>query len=81
MGASQSSSNGSTDTAPAQEAKTSYYELLGVERTATEDELKKAYRKKALLLHPDKNRDDVERATKTFAEVQAAYEVLSDPQE
>jgi DnaJ family protein A protein 5 len=81
MGASQSSGNGSADTAPAQEAKTSYYELLGVERQATEDELKKAYRKKALLLHPDKNRGDEERATKVFAEVQAAYEVLSDPQE
>lgn len=81
MGASQSSGNGSADVAPAQEEKTSYYELLGVERTATEDELKKAYRKKALLLHPDKNRGDEERATKTFAEVQAAYEVLSDPQE
>lgn len=81
MGASQSTGNGSTDAAPAQETKTSYYELLGVERTATEDELKKAYRKKALLLHPDKNRGDEERATKIFAEVQAAYEVLSDPQE
>jgi len=82
MGASQSSSNGgNAETAPAQEAKTSYYELLGVERQATEDELKKAYRRKALLLHPDKNRGDEERATKTFAEVQAAYEVLSDPQE
>lgn len=81
MGASQSSGSDTADTAPAQEAKTSYYELLGVERTATEDELKKAYRKKALLLHPDKNRGDEERATKIFAEVQAAYEVLSDPQE
>lgn len=82
MGASQSSSNGGTaETAPTQETKTSYYELLGVERQATEDELKKAYRRKALLLHPDKNRGDEERATKTFAEVQAAYEVLSDPQE
>jgi DnaJ family protein A protein 5 len=81
MGASQSSGNGTANAAPAQEEKTSYYELLGVERTATEDELKKAYRKKALLLHPDKNRGDEERATKTFAEVQAAYEVLSDPQE
>jgi DnaJ family protein A protein 5 len=82
MGASQSSSNGGTaETAPAQEAKTSYYELLGVERQATEDELKKAYRRKALVLHPDKNRGDEERATKVFAEVQAAYEVLSDPQE
>ena len=83
MGASQSSNNGSStaEPTPAQEAKTSYYELLGVERSATEDELKKAYRRKALVLHPDKNRGDEERATKIFAEVQAAYEVLSDPQE
>ncbi|KAM0717558.1 hypothetical protein Q7P37_007410 [Cladosporium fusiforme] len=81
MGASQSSSNGNADAAPAQEAKTSYYELLGVQRQATEEELKKAYRRKALELHPDRNFGDEEKATKTFAEVQAAYEVLSDPQE
>lgn len=78
MGASQSSSS---PAAPAPEAKTSYYELLGAARTATEDELKKAYRRKALELHPDRNFGNEEQATKTFAEVQAAYEVLSDPQE
>ncbi|CAH2354911.1 j protein Jjj1p [[Candida] railenensis] len=61
--------------------KTDYYELLQVEITATDSELKKAYRKKALQLHPDKNRDDVEGATARFALVRAAYEVLSDPQE
>jgi len=61
--------------------KTCYYELLGVESTATEHELKKAYRKKALQLHPDKNRDNIEEATSKFAIVRAAYEVLSDPQE
>lgn len=81
MGASQSSSNGNASATPAQETKTSYYELLGVQRTATEEELKKAYRRKALELHPDRNFGDEEKATKTFAEVQAAYEVLSDPQE
>lgn len=43
--------------------------------------IKKAYRKKALELHPDRNYGDVERATRRFAEVQAAYEVLSDPHE
>lgn len=80
MGASQSSS-GNAGAAPTQEAKTSYYELLGVQRQATEEELKKAYRRKALELHPDRNFGDEEKATKTFAEVQAAYEVLSDPQE
>ncbi|CAK7902592.1 negative regulator of PDR1-mediated fluconazole resistance Jjj1p [[Candida] anglica] len=61
--------------------KTDYYELLQVESSATDVELKKAYRKKALQLHPDKNRDDVEGATARFALVRAAYEVLSDPQE
>lgn len=43
--------------------------------------IKKAYRKKALELHPDRNFNDVERATQLFAEVQTAYEILSDPQE
>lgn len=43
--------------------------------------IKKAYRKKALELHPDRNIGDTENATQRFAEVQAAYEVLSDPQE
>lgn len=43
--------------------------------------IKKAYRRKALELHPDRNYGDVENATKLFAEVQSAYQVLSDPQE
>ena len=43
--------------------------------------IKKAYRKKALELHPDRNYGNVEEATKLFADVQSAYEVLSDPQE
>ncbi|KAF6067062.1 DnaJ domain family protein [Candida albicans] len=61
--------------------KTCYYELLEVSSTATDTELKKAYRKKALLLHPDKNPDNVEEANHKFSLVRAAYEVLSDPQE
>ncbi|KAF2738342.1 DnaJ-domain-containing protein [Polyplosphaeria fusca] len=79
MGAAQST--GEEPVLGAVEVKTSYYELLGVERTATEDELKKAYRKKALELHPDRNFGDVERTTALFSDIQSAYEVLSDPQE
>lgn len=47
----------------------------------TRSRIKKAYRKKALELHPDRNYGNVEAATKQFADVQSAYEVLSDPQE
>ncbi|KAI0517681.1 DnaJ domain-containing protein [Xylaria bambusicola] len=80
MGAEQSSARG-TATSNSPPKKTDYYELLEVDRTATDDEIKKAYRKKALELHPDRNFGDVDNATRKFAEVQAAYEVLSDPQE
>ncbi len=76
MGAGQSRSAEGVD-----EVKASYYELLGVQRQATEEEIKKAYRRKALELHPDRNYGNEEAATKTFAEVQSAYEILSDPQE
>ncbi|CAE6532424.1 unnamed protein product [Rhizoctonia solani] len=61
--------------------ETSYYELLGVEEDATTDEIKKAFRKLALIHHPDKNHDNIEEATKKFAQLQQAYEVLSDEQE
>jgi DnaJ family protein A protein 5 len=82
MGASQSTNGGEAESPGAGgEVKTSYYELLGVERNATSEELKKAYRKKALELHPDRNYGDVERTTALFAEVRSAYEVLSDDQE
>ncbi|KAF1365160.1 DnaJ-domain-containing protein [Lizonia empirigonia] len=81
MGASQSTGGGAAEGQAGGEVKTSYYELLSVERTATQDELKKAYRRKALELHPDRNYGDVERTTALFADVQHAYQVLSDEQE
>ncbi|PFH32266.1 DnaJ domain-containing protein [Besnoitia besnoiti] len=58
-----------------------YYELLKVERTSSLDEIRKAFRRQALLLHPDKNADRVEEATREFQQLQEAYECLSDPQE
>ncbi|KAF7876561.1 hypothetical protein EAF04_001650 [Stromatinia cepivora] len=81
MGAEQSSSRRDAQSNGGVVMKTCYYELLGVERQASDDEIKKAYRKKALELHPDRNYGNVETATAKFAEVQSAYEVLSDPQE
>ena len=60
-------------------SKRDYYEVLGVSREATESEVKKAYREKALKYHPDKNPGDAE-AEASFKEVSEAFEVLSDDQ-
>lgn len=80
-----------------QREKSDYYELLGVQWDSSGEEyvhilmlnkpvpnpcrIKKAYRRKAFELHPDRNYENVETATELFAEIQSAYEVLSDPQE
>ncbi|CDR44601.1 CYFA0S15e00452g1_1 [Cyberlindnera fabianii] len=56
---------------------TAYYDLLGIEPTANAADIKKAYRKMSVKLHPDKNRDDPE-ATEKFQAVSEAYQVLSD---
>ncbi|BDB96094.1 molecular chaperone DnaJ [Candidatus Hydrogenosomobacter endosymbioticus] len=58
-------------------ASKDFYEILGVKKDASSDEIKKAYRKLALRYHPDKNQNDKE-AERKFKEITAAYEVLSD---
>ena len=57
---------------------TDYYKALGVSKGATQDEIKKAYRKLAIKYHPDKNPDD-KNAEAKFKEISEAYDVLSDP--
>lgn len=60
--------------------KTDYYDILGVSKGASADEIKKAYRKQALEWHPDRHKDDKEAAEKRFKEINEAYQILSDPQ-
>ncbi|MEI6142734.1 MAG: DnaJ domain-containing protein, partial [Mariniphaga sp.] len=59
-------------------AKRDYYEVLGVSKEAAADEIKKAYRKKAIQYHPDKNPGD-KASEEMFKEAAEAYEVLSNP--
>jgi molecular chaperone DnaJ len=60
-------------------AKRDYYDVLGVKKSTTSDELKQAYRKLALKYHPDRNKGD-EQAAEHFKEATEAYDVLNDPQ-
>jgi molecular chaperone DnaJ len=60
-------------------AKRDYYEILEISKNASDDDIKKAYRKMAIKYHPDKNPDD-KKAEEKFKEAAEAYEVLSDPE-
>jgi molecular chaperone DnaJ len=60
--------------------KSDYYDILGVSKDASADEIKKAYRKQALEWHPDRHKDDKEAAEKRFKEINEAYQILSDKQ-
>ena len=61
-------------------AKRDYYDVLGLDKGASEDEIKKAFRSLARKYHPDKNPDD-EQSEAMFKEVQEAYAILSNPDE
>lgn len=66
--------------ATAVEAGRDFYKTLGVPRSASQQQIKKAYRKLSMKWHPDKNQDNKEKAQKKFIEISHAYEVLSDPE-
>src|SRR5688572_8620205 len=59
-------------------AKRDYYEVLGVNKDASEDDIKKCYRKLAMKFHPDRNPDNP-KSEEHFKEAKEAYEILSDP--
>ncbi|MBI3616519.1 MAG: molecular chaperone DnaJ [Candidatus Omnitrophica bacterium] len=61
-------------------AKRDYYEVLGVDRSASADAIKQAFRRLAMKHHPDRNPDNKKEAEERFKEISEAYEVLSDPQ-
>ncbi|PFH46812.1 hypothetical protein AMATHDRAFT_82436 [Amanita thiersii Skay4041] len=75
MGAQESAAR------PSSQDLIDYYQILEVDENVTLDEIKRSYRRLALIHHPDKNPDDIEGATRRFSLLKQAYEVLSDDQE
>lgn len=61
-------------------AKSDYYDILGINKSASANDIKAAYRKKAIEWHPDKHKDNKEEAEQKFKEINEAYQILSDPQ-
>ncbi len=61
-------------------SKRDYYSILGVDKDASEDQIKQSFRSLARKYHPDKNPNDAEAETK-FKEIQEAYAILSNPEE
>ena len=61
-------------------AEEDHYQTMGLKRGATEEQIKKAFKKLAIKLHPDKNKDDPEGAKHRFQKLANAYETLSDPE-
>eukprot|EP01033_Poteriospumella_lacustris_P000512 gene512-345_t len=59
-------------------SEVNYYDVLGLPRNSSDEDIKKAYRKLAMKWHPDKNRDNAEEAAKKFQDIGEAYDVLSD---
>ena len=60
-------------------AKEDFYKLLGVDKNASDAEIKASYRKMAMKFHPDRNKDNPEEAEAKFKQIKEAYEILSDP--
>ena len=74
--------DGSTTETPATKPEidtTSYYKIIGVDKTATDDEIKKAYKKKARELHPDRHQNDKDLYQSKFQELNKAFDTLKDP--
>ncbi|KAF6757089.1 DnaJ-domain-containing protein [Ephemerocybe angulata] len=80
MGAGESTGRGGQE-AEGKAEVIDYYQILEVAEDATADEIKRSFRRLALIHHPDKNHNNIEEATQKFAVLQQAYEVLSDEQE